>query len=433
MRYLPLECALRFFALQNVSFMVFSKLMPGAIQYKEPTSWIKYDRGTIEDSLLAAKASIMALRAIPFQRRWVRDLQEIQLKMEVAGTSQIEGADFAANELDTAIQSETPEQLLTRSQKQANAAVRTYRQIAEIADDRPVSTVLIKFVHASIVSGCDDDHCPPGVIRRADENVTFGAPKHRGVTGGKDCANAFDRLAEELATTFRDHDPLIQALALHYHFAAMHPFLDGNGRTARALEALMLQRAGLKDVLFIAMSNYYYEEKRAYLAALSEVRARAHDLTPFLRFALNGIASQVVRLTSMLKNAVAKELFRNLMNELFVRLESTRKRVIVKRQLMVLNRLLERDGEIEWLDLVDEVREYYAGRKNVGAAMVRDVNRLGALGAVRIRLEETEGRKPRYLLQANLDWPSTITDSEFFEKIERLPKSKTHRFLAATG
>jgi Fic family protein len=38
---------------------------------------------------------------------------------------------------------------------------------------------------------------------------------------------------------------VIQALALRYHFAAMHSFMDGNGRTARALEALMLQRVGL--------------------------------------------------------------------------------------------------------------------------------------------------------------------------------------------
>lgn len=51
----------------------------------------------------------------------------------------------------------------------------------------------------------------------------------------------------------------------------MHPFLDGNGRTARAVEALMLQRAGLRDALFIAMSNYYYDEKTVYLAALAEV------------------------------------------------------------------------------------------------------------------------------------------------------------------
>jgi hypothetical protein len=46
----------------------------------------------------------------------VEELQNIQLKMEVAGTSQIEGAEFAGNELDVAIKAETPEELLTRSQ-----------------------------------------------------------------------------------------------------------------------------------------------------------------------------------------------------------------------------------------------------------------------------------------------------------------------------
>ena len=61
----------------------------------------------------------------------------------------------------------------------------------------------------------------------------------------------------------------------------MHPFLDGNGRTARALEALLLGRAGLRDSAFIAMSNYYYDEKAKYLAALAETRERDHDLTGF--------------------------------------------------------------------------------------------------------------------------------------------------------
>jgi hypothetical protein len=124
--------------------------------------------------------------------------------MEVAGTSQIEGANFAADELETAIKAETPHQLLTRSQKQANAAIRTYRTIAELPDDRPISTVLIKYIHASIVTGCDDDHCPPGVIRQTDQNVTFGVPKHRGVPGGKKCEVMLDRLTQEAATTLRD-------------------------------------------------------------------------------------------------------------------------------------------------------------------------------------------------------------------------------------
>jgi len=350
--------------------------------------------------------------------------------MEVSGTSRIEGADFAANELEVAIKAETSEELRTRSQKQAQAAVRTYRWIATVPDDVPVNEQLICAVHKLIVTDCDDDHCAPGTIRWDDQNVTFGNPKHRGAIGGKECETAFKRLAAEIQGAFQQHDPLIQALALHYHFAAIHPFLDGNGRTARALEALMLQRAGLKDALFIAMSNYYYDEKRAYLEALAAVRANDNDLTPFLKFGLRGIALQSGRLGQMIRDEVSRQIFRNLMHELFTRLENTRKRVIVQRQLALLEKLLKVEGRTEFTQLVEAVRNDYSSRKAPMNAIIRDLNRLQALGAVRI---ETEGgpKTPVFHISVRLDWPSRITETEFFAKLAILPKSKTYGFLSA--
>ena len=401
-------------------------VVTGAIHYQLPDSWIAYDRRAIERPLLKAQAEILALRSIPFQRRWVRDILDMQIKMEVAGTSRIENASFVGDELDRAIRAQTPEELHTRSQRQANAAMRAYQWVKEQPDDRPVSPQLIKELHGIIVTGCDDDHCEPGRLRRMDQNVTFGSPRHRGVLGGPQCDSAVDRLAQQASTAFGEHDPLIQALALHYHFAAMHPFLDGNGRTARALEALMLKRAGLKDVMFVPMSNFYYDNKEAYLAALSEVRQGMHDLTPFLRFALGGLVAEVSRLTKLLRDAVLKELYRNLMTELFVRLESTRKRVIVKRQLKLLSLLLEKQEPVEWRRFVDEAKHLYTKHKGPSAAMVRDVRKLEALGAVDIKwplLQEWP------LISVNLDWPSTITETEFFERIKKLPKSKDYAFL----
>ena len=120
------------------------------------------------------------------------------------------------------------------------------------------------------------------------------------------------------------------------------------------------------------------------------------------------------------------------MSDLFSRLESTRKRVIVKRQLMVLNRLLDSDGEVEWTQLVKEVTPYYASRKNTMFAIVRDVNRLGALGAITIRRENPEQKRSRLFVAADLNWPSRITDTDFFATLERLPKSKTSMFPTPT-
>jgi Fic family protein len=292
------------------------------IRYELPKRWILYDASAVMTALVEAKAAVQALTTLPYQKSWVEALQELQLKREVAGTSRIEGAEFTERELDEAVRPNvSPEELRTRSQRQANAAMRTYRWIGELPADRPISADLVREVHRRLVTGCDEDHCPPGVLRGRDYNVIFGIPQHRGAEGGPPCEEAFAGLLQAAQTEFRDHDPLVQAMALHYHLAAMHPFLDGNGRTARAMEALVLRRAGLTDRAFVAMSNYYYDEKPAYLRILSEVRQGGHDLTPFLIFALQGVRVQCERLTAEIRKQMQRALFRDTMYSLFNRLE----------------------------------------------------------------------------------------------------------------
>ena len=390
-----------------------------AILYTLPNHWLRYDIRALVDVLTDAKAGVLSLTTMPTQRGWVEDLQAIQLKREVAGTSRIEGADFTENELEEALQ-ETPEQLLTRSQRQAHAAVKTYRWIASLPDDRPISADLIRSIHRLIVTGADDDHCPPGLLRGKDQNVVFGRPLHRGVEGGGECKRAFASLMRAVEREFPRHDLLIQALALHYHFAALHPFLDGNGRTARAVEALMLQRAGLRDSLFIAMSNYYYDEKEAYLVTLKEVREREHDLTSFLRFGLKGIAQQCQRLFREIRRHVSKALYRNVMHGLFQRLESDRKRVLAKRQLAILEVLLDRDT-LEFGQLILAVDRHYDQLKNPSKALIRDVNQLISLRA--ITAEKTTAGQ--YRIRLRLKWATEITDTAFFEAVKVLPKAKT--------
>lgn len=273
------------------------------------------------------------------------------------------------------------------------------------------------------MTGADDDHCPPGRLRGPDDNVTFGTPRHRGAAGGEECARAFTRLADALRREFREHDRLVQALAAHYHLAAIHPFVDGNGRIARALEALMLQRAGLRDSCFIAMSNYYYDEKAAYLSALGEVRARDHDLTPFLVFGLSGVALQSRRLLGEIRHHVSKALFRNLVYDLFGRLKSPKRRVIADRQRRILNLLLEVES-MDMDELVQKLIEAYGQLKSVSKAIRRDLLELVHLGAI-----TAEKRGDRVILRVRLEWPTEITETEFFARVKSLPRAKTHAFL----
>ncbi len=394
------------------------------IRYEKPANWVAYDQVALLQPLTGAKAAMLALTQIPYQRSWAEELQRVQLKREVAGTSRIEGAEFTEKELNAALE-QTPQQLETRSQRQAAAAVGTYRWIAQLPADQPVDESLICDVHRRLVTGCDDDHCPPGQPRGPGQNVTFGTPRHRGVEGGDECTQALRQLAEAVRTTFLEHDPMIRALALHYHFAAMHPFLDGNGRTARALEALMLQRVGLRDTLFIAMSNYYYENKGAYLQALSDTRAAGHELTPFLTFALKGIESQCHSLFAEIREQVAKALYRNTVRDLFDRLQSPRKRVMSARHVQLLNVMLDVE-RITVAELAKRTSHLYA-LKNPQKALIRDLGYLLHLQAIAaMPMPDDAGVQ----LSINLDWPTKITETEFFRRVKQMPKGKAYGFLS---
>lgn len=395
------------------------------INYLFPDNWIKYDPIRIVENLTKARAAVLSLTNIPFQRSWVDKLQMVQLKREVAGTSRIEGADFTERELEAAM-AETQAQLFTRSQRQAASAVKTYRWIQGLPQDLPINADLIFATHRQLIVGADDDHCPPGVLRAEDANVHFGVPPHRGANGGEECRRAFEELCRALQHEFKGHDQLVQALAFHYHFASMHPFHDGNGRTARALEALMLQRIGLRDSLFIAMSNYYYEEKIEYLKALAKVRAESHNLTEFLIFGLKGIELQCQKLFEEIKRNVSKALFLNTMFDLFNRLKSPRKRVIAERQIALLRLLLE--NEQDELDrIVKKTEHSYKVLKNPYNALIRDLNYLINLGAISAEKIE-EGKN--YRIQIRLDWPTKITESDFFKSVKNMPKSKTLQFFS---
>ena len=401
------------------------------ILFELPSSWLDYDLARVYAALIDAKAAVMSLTGVPYQKAWAEKLQAVQLKQEVAGTSRIEGAEFTENELEAAMGAETPEEALSRSQRQARAAVNTYRWIAGLPDNRPIDGDLIVEIHRRIVTGCDDDHCPPGELRSSGQNVTFGNPRHRGVEGGKDCRVAFAKLCAELGGSFQDHDILIQALAIHYHLGAMHPFLDGNGRTSRALEALILQRAGLRDALFIALSNYYYDEKTSYLKCLSAVRADGGKITEFLIFGLKGISAQCRRLLAEINNNIKKALVRDVVSELFERLQSSRRRVIAKRQVGIINFLLD-SPKIDVEELFKKFRHIYTV-SDTWSAYARDIIALSSIGVITLQFDRPANGKKRtsqtLLVQVDLNWPTKITETEFFEKTRDMPRAKTFSHL----
>ena len=82
-------------------------------------------------------------------------------------------------------------------------------------------------------------------------------------------------------------DSIIQAIISHVYIAWIHPFGDGNGRTARLLEFYIMLRAGNPDFASHLLSNFYNETRNEYYRHLDK-STKTGDLSDFIAYAVKG-------------------------------------------------------------------------------------------------------------------------------------------------
>ncbi len=381
-------------------------------RYHIPPHWIRYDATALFNLLVEAKAAATVLQQMPYLRQWIAQAHEEQLHLEAEGTSRIEGAEFTPYEREEALAADPLTHTgLTRSQRQLRCADATYRWLHRQPVDRPVTSAFIREIHRRIVTGCDDDHGEPGALRPAGWNVTFGRPICRGAEGGSECHSAFDGLCAAIASEFRHSDPIIQAVAAHYHIGAIHPFGDGNGRTARALEAFMLRCAGVNELSMVSLSNYYYEYKDEYLWSLHQSHRHGHNITSFLAFALKAIIARCHAVSGEIAHHHRRILFREFAGSMFGQLRSPRRRALGARQRQILETLLDNNAIH-----LERIQSLYQGLKYPGRAMVRDMLALLQLGA--IIWDNSDDKLP---FKLNLDWPQQFSEAELIARYENMP------------
>ena len=106
------------------------------------------------------------------------------------------------------------------------------------------------------------------------EDVAAGAAVYTPPRGRARIVALLQNLTDFLARP-GDLDPLIRMAVAHYQFEAIHPFVDGNGRTGRILNILALVQAGLLDLPVLYLSRSIIQNKGEYyrrLRAVTEAR-----------------------------------------------------------------------------------------------------------------------------------------------------------------
>lgn len=180
---------------------------------------------------------------------------------------------------------------------------RALQQIEEWAEQQtPITERLIRRLHANIFKGPRSKPTPyrdgQNVIRDAATGTIVYMPPEAG-----DVPGLMHDLVDWIAQAEREKVPApVIAGLVHYQFVTIHPFYDGNGRTARALATLILYRHGYDLGRFYSLEEIYVKDLAAYYEALQthphhnyyEGRADA-DLTEWLAYFLHSMAETFQR------------------------------------------------------------------------------------------------------------------------------------------
>lgn len=224
---------------------------------------------------------------MPKQQTWVR--REVQIARAKA-TTEIEGI----GEED----SNTPSHSARRAYEQALAnALRAYEFIDYLSDlpDQPIDQLVIRQLNREFIHGAPAT-LTPGVYRKGQNRVADYTPPDQG-----DVPDLMKAFVAWIQGT--DVHPVLQAGLAHLHFVAIHPFWDGNGRTARGLETLILQRSEYRFKKLLSVEKRLLSVRRPYFTAIERTLGKqfgVYDATPWLEFYVGVLSTEVSVLITQL-------------------------------------------------------------------------------------------------------------------------------------
>ncbi len=243
----------------------------------------------------AAKERILHL---PLTPTILASLRETARLFTTHYSTMIEGNRLDPQEIEKVLKHEGHFPGRERDEKEVKgyyAALQGVEQWA--AKQAPVTEIIIRTIHALVMAGGRRKIKPTpyrkgqNVIRDGrTRTIVYMPPEAKDVPG----------LMEGMVQWIREGHgfpcPIIAAVA-HYQFATVHPYFDGNGRTARLLTTLILHLGGYDLKGLYSLEEYYARSLDAYYQAISigpshnyyMGRAEA-DITPWIEYFVEGMA-----------------------------------------------------------------------------------------------------------------------------------------------
>lgn len=231
---------------------------------------------------------------------------------EAIASSQIEGAVTTRKKAKELLrQNKRPS---NRSEQMIVNNYTTIQRILEIKSE-PLNAKNLLEIHKLITNDTLTNANEEGAHRKGDDIDVIDFATGQVVHHPPDPADV-DALLNALFSFFNDEDtrifihPLIKASIIHFMVGFIHPFADGNGRTARALFYWYLLKRGYWLTEYLSISRLILKAKGQYARAFQYTEVDEHDLTYFVLFNLRvmKLAFDELRAYIQRKNEEKKEL-----------------------------------------------------------------------------------------------------------------------------
>ena len=196
-----------------------------------------------------------------------------------------------------------------------------------------------------------------------------------------------DSYVQRLSSESEIH-PLVKAALVHLYFVHVHPFDDGNGRSARALSNLYLMKQDYQFINFLAPSDYFDHHRGEYYRAIQNAEAHNHDATFFILYYLTALAGESKDVqTEIEKEMKVKDIRGLLSQEVQAKLD--------KKQVKALRWMLEHPEKMT-------TRKYCKLGQCSDETARKDFNRLLEAGLIQ---KIGDGRTTGYVLKRGGQWP----------------------------
>lgn len=333
-------------------------------------------------NLAEIRAFAGVIQGIPLPPYIQQRLHALNIMRAVRGTTGIEGTELSEEEVIEVIEAPEGMPVLSgerereeRETRNAHALMRYVESVLRNEPALPLKESLVRRFHAILTDGIAYPNNEPGRYRAV--NVTAGdyrTPEHTDVPALM--TGLFSWLNEGSG---KELDPIVRAVVAHFLFVSIHPFGDGNGRTSRAVESFLLYQAGVNARGFYSLANYYYQHRPEYVEMLNHVRfASDPDVTPFVDFALRGLAVELREVHREVLASVRTFAFRDYARETLLN-EGRLGTKTGERQLMFLFALV--GEEVPLRDLQHGGHPLARFYRGVGAkTLSRDLNYLRNIG-----------------------------------------------------